>query len=62
MPESFADLMKQGGDAYERGDLETARVHFEQALALDPGATVARYRVSSPSAILGLIAAMADHS
>ena len=45
MPEGFADQMKAGGEAYERGDLAMARSHFEAALALEPGSTVARYNL-----------------
>jgi hypothetical protein len=37
--------MKLGGESYERGDLAAARVHFEAALHLDPGSTVARYNL-----------------
>jgi hypothetical protein len=34
-----------GGESYERGDLAAARIHFEKALELDPGSTVARYNL-----------------
>ncbi len=45
MPETLADHLKLGGEAYERGDLAAARVHFEKALAIDPGANMARYNL-----------------
>jgi Tetratricopeptide repeat len=45
MPEGFADHMRLGGESYERGDLATAGTHFEKALELDPGSTVARYNL-----------------
>jgi tetratricopeptide (TPR) repeat protein len=45
MPEGFADRMRMGGESYERGDLSAARVHFEAALQLDSGSTVARYNL-----------------
>jgi hypothetical protein len=37
--------MRTGGESYERGDLADARIHFEKALELDPGSTVARYNL-----------------
>ncbi|MHB1556072.1 MAG: tetratricopeptide repeat protein [Isosphaeraceae bacterium] len=45
MPETLAEHLKLGGEAYERGDLAAARIHFENALALDPAANVARYNL-----------------
>src|SRR5262245_26672900 len=45
MPEGFAEQMRVGGESYERGDLAAARSHFEKALQLDPGSTVARYNL-----------------
>jgi hypothetical protein len=45
MPEGFAEHLKIGGESYERGDLASARAHFEQALALEPGSNLARYNL-----------------
>ena len=45
MPEGFADHLRIGGESYERGDLATARFHFEKALALDSGSNLARYNL-----------------
>ncbi len=45
MPEGLADHLKAGGESYERGELAAARVHFEKAIALDPGSNLARYNL-----------------
>lgn len=45
MPEEFAEHIKAGSESYERGDLATARFHFEHALELEPGAKIARYNL-----------------
>ncbi len=45
MPEGFADRLKAGGESYERGDLAAARLHFEEAVRIDPNAILARYNL-----------------
>jgi tetratricopeptide (TPR) repeat protein len=45
MPGGFAEHLKAGSESYERNDLAVARLHFEKALELEPGANVARYNL-----------------
>ncbi len=43
--DAFAEHLKAGSECYERGELETARGHFEHALALAPDSIQARYNL-----------------
>ncbi len=45
MADAFAEHLKAGNESYERGELETARGHFEHALRLAPGSVQARYNL-----------------
>ncbi len=45
MPDAFADQLAAGNESYEKGELERARGHFEQALRLVPGSVQARYNL-----------------
>jgi hypothetical protein len=45
MADEFAEHLKAGNESYERGELEKARVHFEEALRRVPGSVQARYNL-----------------
>jgi TPR repeat len=45
MPDGFAEHLRAGSESYEKGQLDAARAHFEQALTFDPGSTLARYNL-----------------
>jgi len=43
--DAFAEHFKAGNECYERGELKTARGHFEHALALAPASVQAHYNL-----------------